>query len=135
MTGGRIDANIILRYLTNEPVEQAEGAARLFEAVARGDLEVLLEEVVIAEVLWTLSSFYRMPRRDIADVLLEVLAERNIHTTDSDAARLALILFSERNLDFADALLAAKALQSDDRIIYSFDRDFDRIQGVIRREP
>jgi len=59
---GRIDANVILRYLTNEPAEQAERSARLFGAVARGEREVLLEDVVLAEVVWTLASFYRMPR-------------------------------------------------------------------------
>lgn len=135
MTGGRIDANIILRFLTNEPAEQAESAARLFEAVARGEESVFIEEVVLAEVVWTLMSFYRMPRRDVAGALLGLLAEEHIRATDKDSLRLSLVIFSERSFDFADALLAVKALQSDDKVVYSFDRDLDRIQGVIRREP
>ena len=135
MTVGRIDANIILRYLTDEPREQAEGAARLFEAVARGEEEVLLQEVVVAEVVWTLASYYRMPRSDITSALLELLAEEHIAAADKESLRLALVLFSERNLDFADGLLAAKALQAGDRVVYSFDRHLDRIPGVIRREP
>ena len=134
MTGGRIDANIILRYLTNEPQEQAERVARLFEAVTQGE-EVLVEEVVLAEVVWTLASFYRMPRSSIADALLELLAEENIRALDKESLRLALVIFSEKNLDFADALLAAKALQSGDPVVYSFDRDLDHIAGVVRREP
>ena len=135
MTGRRIDANIILRYLTNEPEEQAERTARLFEATARGEADLLVEEVVLAEVVWTLTSYYRMPRGDIASALLELLAEENIRAVDKESLRLALVIFSERNLDFADALLAAKALLSGDPVVYSFDRDFDRIPGVIRREP
>lgn len=135
MTGRLVDTNVILRYMTNEPPEQAERAAKLFEAIANGNEHVLLEEVVCAEVIWTLSSYYRMPRRSIADVLLGLLAEGNIGALDKEAMRVALAIFSERNLDFADAILAAKALQSDDSVIYSFDRDFDRISGVIRREP
>ena len=95
MTVGRIDANIILRYLTDEPREQAEGAARLFGAVARGDEEVLLEEVVVAEVVWTLASYYRMPRSDITSALLELLAEEHIAAADKESLRLALVLFSE----------------------------------------
>jgi len=134
VTGGRIDANIILRYLTNEPQEQAERVARLFEAVTQGE-EVLVEEVVLAEVVWTLASFYRMPRSSIADALLELLAEENIRALDKESLRLALVIFSEKNLDFADALLAAKALQSGDPVVYSFDRDLDHIAGVVRREP
>lgn len=134
MSGGRIDANIILRYLTNEPQEQAERAARLFDAVTQGE-QVLVEEVVLAEVVWTLASYYRMPRSSIADALLELLAEENIRALDKEPLRLALAIFSEKNLDFADALLAAKALQSGDPVVYSFDRDLDHIAGVVRREP
>jgi predicted nucleic-acid-binding protein len=135
VTGGRIDANIILRYFTGEPEEQAERTARLFEAVARGDELVLVEEVVLAEVVWTLASYYRMPRGDIANALLELLAEDNIEARDKESVRLALVIFSQRNLDFADALLSAKALLSDDKVVYSLDRDPDRIPGVIRKEP
>ncbi len=51
------------------------------------------------------------------------------------AALLLALVLSERNLAFADALLAAKALRSDDPMVYAFDRDFDRITGVIRQEP
>jgi uncharacterized protein len=131
----RIDANVMLRFLTNEPVAQAEASARLFEALARGEESVQIEEVVLAEVVWTLASFYRMQRGDIGNALLQLLADAHVLAADKDALRLALAIFSERNIDFADALLAAKALQSDDKIIYSFDRDFDRIEGVIRREP
>ena len=135
MTGRRIDANIILRYLTKEPQEQAERTARLFEAAGRGEEDLLVEEVVFAEVVWTLTSYYRMPRNRIASSLLEFLAEENIRAVDKEPLRLALVIFSERNLDFADALLAAKALHSGDLVVYSFDRDLDRIPGVIRREP
>jgi len=135
VTGGRIDANIILRFLTNEPAEQAGSAARLFGAVARGEASVLVEEVVLAEVVWTLMSFYRMPRRDVASALLKLLAEEHIRAVDKDSLRLSLALLAERNIDFADALLAAKALQSGEKVVYSFDRDLDRIPGVIRKEP
>lgn len=132
---GRIDANIVLRYLTNAPEEQAERTARLFAAVARGEAEVFVEEVVLAEVVWTLASYYRMPRTGIGEALLQLLAEEGIRATDKDALRLALVIFSERNLDFADALLAAKAIRSGDPVVYSFDHDLDRIPGVVRREP
>ncbi len=43
--------------------------------------------------------------------------------------------FHNRNIDFADALLAAKSLASDERALYSFGRDFDPILGLIGKEP
>jgi uncharacterized protein len=132
--GPRVDANVIIRFLTDEPRDQAERAAHLFDEVARGENVLVLEEVVLAEVVWTLASFYGMPRADISAGLLDLVASDGILAEDKDALRVALVLFSERSIDFADTLLAAKALLSGD-LIYSFDRDVDRIPGVVRREP
>ncbi len=132
---GRIDANVLLRFLTNEPVDHAERAAKLLGAVMAGEFDAYLEEVILAEVVWTLNRFYRMPRADIAAALLNLLADDHILAADKDALRLALIFFAERNVSFVDAYLAAKALQAGDPVVYSFDRDFDRIPGVRRVEP
>jgi predicted nucleic acid-binding protein len=131
----RIDANIILRYLRDEQTDHGERAARLFAAVAAGALSVTLEDVVVAEVAWTLASFYRLPKQEIATILLTLLAEDGIHNPDKETLQLALALFAQWNLDFADALLAAKAFASGDNALYSYDRDFDRIPGLHRQEP
>jgi predicted nucleic acid-binding protein len=131
----RIDANIILRFLTNEPLHQAERAARLFAAIAAGHDEVLVEDVVLAEVVWTLASFYRMTKTEIATALLDLMSGPGMKNADKQSILLALVLYQEKNIDFADALLAAKALTHDEPEIYSFDRDFDRVPGLKRREP
>ena len=51
------------------------------------------------------------------------------------ALRLALAFYDQRNMDFADGLLAAKALQDPAPAVYSFDRDFDRVPRLTRHEP
>ena len=131
----RIDANILLRYLTDEPPEQAERVARLFGWISSGEVRVWLEDVVLAEVIWTLSSYYRVSKREITGWLLEVLAQDAIKARDKDVLRMALVLFQEKNVDFVDALVAAQMLADGESDIYSFDRDFDRIAGITRIEP
>ena len=131
----RIDANIIVRYLTADPPEHAERARELIAKVSTGAAELLLEEVILAEVVWTMSSFYRRGRGEIAGALTELLALAHLTAADKPALQDAVALFGRRNLDFADALLAAKALRSNDPVIYSFDHDFDGITGVVRKAP
>ena len=131
----RIDANILLRYLTDEPPEQAERVARLFGWISAGEVRVWLEDVVLAEVIWTLSSYYRISKREITGWLLEVLAQEAIKARDRDVLRVALVLFQEKNVDFVDALVAAQMLDDGESDIYSFDRDFDRIAGITKMEP
>lgn len=135
MSAVYVDANVLLRYLTQEPREQAERVGRLFAAVAAGETELMLEEVVLAEVVWTLSSYYRVERQEIAKVLLVLLAEDGLVNPDKPALERALALYSRHNVDFVDAFLAAKALAAPRPEVYSFDRDFDRIPGVRRLEP
>ena len=57
----RIDANIVLRHLLGEPPDQAARASRLFAAATRGEVSVVIEDVVLAEVVWTLSCFTSSP--------------------------------------------------------------------------
>lgn len=66
---------------------------------------------------------------------MEFLDEESILATYKESIQLALVLFSQWNIDFADALLGARAIQSDDPVVISFDRDLDRIPGLIRQEP
>ena len=47
----------------------------------------------------------------------------------------ALTLYFEKNLDFADAVLAIKALRKGPEMIYSFDRHLNRVDGLKRLEP
>lgn len=131
----RIDANVILRYLRDDQTDHGQRAARLFDAVAAGTLAVILDDIVAAEVAWTLGSYYRLPRQEIAAILLALLAEDGIRNPDKATLQVALALLAQWNLDFADALLAARAFASGDNALYSFDRDFDRVPGLQRREP
>ena len=131
----RIDANVIIRHLTHEPVEQAGRATRLFERIERGELSATIDEITVAEVVWTLSSFYRLSAKEIAEAMLQILAQDGIYCPEGEVVRTALFLFNEQRISFADALLCAKMLDGSDNEIYSFDRHFDRVPGIVRKEP
>jgi predicted nucleic acid-binding protein len=42
---------------------------------------------------------------------------------------------SSRHLDFGDAYTAAAVLEEMEPTVYSYDHDFDRIDGITRLEP
>ncbi len=126
---------MVLRYLTRSPPEQSEKAERLIAAVRAGEVAVLLEDVTLAEVVWVLTSFYRVPRAAVADALARLVALDGIRMPDKTVVESALGIFGRLNVKFIDALLAAKILRAGQTEIWSFDRDFDRIRGIRRREP
>jgi len=126
---------VVLRYLTRSPPEQSEKAERLIAAVRAGEVAVLLEDVTLAEVVWVLTSFYRVPRAAVADAVARLVALDGIRMPDKTVVESALGIFGRLNVKFIDALLAAKILRAGQTEIWSFDRDFDRIRGIRRREP
>jgi predicted nucleic acid-binding protein len=47
----------------------------------------------------------------------------------------ALDLFAATNLDFGDAMIIASMDGAGSQALYSYDRDFDRVPGIVRYEP
>jgi len=130
-----VDANVILRFLTGDPPDLAAQARTLFDAVDEGSVTLVLDDIVVAEVVWVLHSFYRYPPRQIADVLQELLSHEGLENGNKPALLAALSLFAEKNVGFTDALVAVRMAQQGIGEIFSFDRHFDRLPGVSRRLP
>jgi len=51
-----VDTCFFLRYLTGEPSDQAEVAEKVLRRAAAGKLELIVPEMVIAEIVWTLET-------------------------------------------------------------------------------
>lgn len=130
-----IDANIILRFLTNDDPDKAEACAALLEKVERNEQQVWLPDLVLADVIWTLERFYRQSKEKIADLLTPIVSLRGLHCSTKEAVFLALRLYVRHNIDWTDAFVAAQVMLRGAGTIYSYDRDFDRIPEVVRLEP
>ena len=129
------DANLILRYFTKEPPDMAEAALKTFSAAQDGHMCLIITPITVAEVVWVLESFYDYPKDRIAATITQFLHSDGLEVMDLDILIQALSFYDEKNIDFADALLAVSALRRGPNFIYSFDRHFDRIPEITRLEP
>ena len=130
-----IDANIILRFLTKDPPPMAEAALKIFEEAKLGKMSLLIIPITVAEVVWVLESFYEYPKEKIAETMTQFLSCEGLEVESLDLLLESLNFYCEKNLDFADAILAITALRKGIPNIYSFDQHFNRINGIIRMEP
>lgn len=126
-----LDTNILVRHLTADPPGQARRATALLRA--RHDL--ILTDLVLAEMVYVLESFYERPRPEISQMSRALLALPSIAVVDHDLLLRALELYEAVRLDFAEAYLAALAGLSDVKRITSFDRQIDRVETIKRVEP
>jgi predicted nucleic acid-binding protein len=135
MTPACVDTNVILRFLTREPPDLARQALALFTAVQNGEVELVLEEIVLAEAVWVLRSFYKVTPAEISNTLQEFVSYSGIICEHKATILIALRLFASKNLDFTDAMIAAHMVRKGIPDIYSFDAHFDRLPGINRLIP
>ena len=126
-----VDTNVLVRYLTGDPPGQAELATRYLEETT--DLRVL--DLIVAEVVYVLESFYKTPRQQLAESLRELLALPSLQVDDRGLLQRTVDLYEGRRLDFADAYLVACAERSGVGVVASFDRGIDRAGTIQREEP
>lgn len=126
-----VDTNVLVRHLTGDPPAQAAKST----AYLRSADDLLLADLIVAEVAYVLESFYETPRLQVAETLRAVLAFSAIRVVDPDLLYRAIELYESHRLVFADAYLVASAERTGVMEIVSFDRDIDRVGTVRRLEP
>ncbi len=126
-----IDTNIIVRHLTGDPPGMAARATRF---LAR-ERDLFLTDLVAAETVYVLESFYEAPRGQIAESIRSLIASRSIVCVDPALLLRAIEVYEVDRLDFAEAYLVACAESTGLGQIASFDRTLDRVRTIERIEP
>lgn len=126
-----VATNVLVRHLTGDPPEQA---ARATKFLAAAD-ELLLADLVVAEVVYVLESFYQVPRERVAEFARAIIAFPAIVVLDPAMLLRALEVYETDRLDFAEAYLVAQAERSGVGVVASFDKAIDRVATVRRLEP
>ena len=129
-----VDTNVLLRFITGEPAEQAGEVASLFEAADAGKVKLMVLPMVLAEAVFVLTGFYGHSRSKTAEVLSHLVSCPGFHASEQQNILHALKLFGAGKLDFVDCYLAAVSLR-DGQSLISFDQDFAKLHGVTIQKP
>jgi predicted nucleic-acid-binding protein len=128
LSEGWLDTNVILRFLIRDHEEMFSKASSLFSRAERGEIRLLVHSVTVAELVWTLESFYGYSKSQINKVLQSFIQADGIHVPEKDIISVALTLYLDKNVDYLDAYLFANASEKGPSTIYSFDRKhFNRL--------
>lgn len=126
-----LDTNVLIRHLTGDPPAQARRAMTFLERAE----ELLLPDLIVAEVVYVLESFYEVERARVAELVRAIIGYPAILVVDEPLLLRALEVYELERLDFADAYLVAGAEASGVGAIASFDRAIDRVATIRRVEP
>ncbi len=112
----------------------AERARKLVERADEGKTAIVVLPVIIAETFYTLESYYKIKRTAVAETLAIFIQSRGVETVERERLLDALNRCRTQNAHFADAYLAASAVELGTGIV-SIVRDFNKFKDIRRSEP
>jgi predicted nucleic-acid-binding protein len=130
------DTNLFLRYLTNDVPAQAEAFEGILRQAAKGEFTFVTTNLVMAEIVWTLESYYGLSKAVVQNHILAILNTPGLMVAEGDLTLQAILWYKEKNVDFIDAYHAAWMLAHGIKTACSFDRKhFSRFEGLMNRVP
>jgi predicted nucleic-acid-binding protein len=129
-----IDTNVLVRFLTGERDGKYGGLYDFFQSLERGDKRVELKLIVLFQTVFVLKGFYKVPKEEVAQSLLDLLGYKGIGMKEKKVVRRTVELWRDNKLDIVDCYLIACLEGNEQNCLYSYDRDFDRFK-IPRREP
>ncbi|MGI8908048.1 MAG: PIN domain-containing protein [Candidatus Sumerlaeaceae bacterium] len=129
-----VDANVFLRLFLDDDRKKASRCAALLAKAAKGEQSLFVTDMCVAEIVWTLTSFYELPRDQVADHLEAILNLHGLMFSDYRVLLDTLLRYRSSNADFTDCYHCAVARRRKVAIC-SYDRDFDSFSDIERLEP
>jgi predicted nucleic-acid-binding protein len=122
-----IDTNVILRYLLDDHQKFSPRAKAFMKKVSQAKIKAEIRAVVVAEIIYVMEKFYKIPKHEITDTLSRLLNFTGIVNSDKSEILEALLKYEETNADIVDCLLAASS--NPEKVVVSFDKDFEKLKA------
>ena len=131
-----VDTNVFIRYLTNDDPKKADRVERLLKLTIEGKASLITNLMVIAELVWTLESYYGLSKRDVGQKVSVVLNTPNLEVPEKQRIMRAISTYMEKNVDFVDSYNALFVKENGISTIVSYNKKhFGRLSWVNRVEP
>ena len=130
-----IDTDLFLKYITNDVPEQAQAFEEILLKASKGEVSLITNSMVIAEIVWTLEFFYHVSREQIQENVYGILNTPGLTVIDKNLILQAILWYVEKHVDFIDAWNAAWMLENGIETIFSFDKKhfkkFDQVRLIV----
>ena len=130
-----IDTNIFLRLLIKEDEKTYSQCYKLLSAIKTNQIKAVTSSITLAEIVWTLLSYYKFPKRKVVQAVKSILNLKELKIIDAYNPLVSLELFDKYTVKYIDTLIASvKEIADKKWIVVSYDRDFDKL-AIDRKEP
>lgn len=127
-----LDTNILIRFFTNDPKEQASFVENLLKTV--DDKSLLIPDVVLVETVYVLLSVYELSKEDVIDTVSSLITYPKFKLHGALFQK-TLDLYSKYPISFVDAYIGAVSNANPVRTIYTFDKKMLSIKEIKAVKP
>ena len=126
-----VDTNVFLRFFVRDVEPFYQKAKGLFEKAENREIRLETSEMVIAEIVWVLESYYGFTKTEIEEVVDTILETRSIRVANHTRLKEAIKLYISGNMDFIDAYNITYMKARDFKKVATFDiKHFKNIEGI-----
>ncbi|MGA7876917.1 MAG: PIN domain-containing protein [Desulfoferrobacter sp.] len=130
-----VDTNVFLRFLVNDDSQKADACEMLFKRAIEGEEALFTTDMVVAEIIWVLESYYKLNMKEIREKVEKILNTKNLECLNREIIINALAVSEEANIDYIDAYNAYMLKTRGITELYSYDSHYDRLSWLKRIEP
>jgi len=126
-----VDTNVFLRFFIRDVESFYQKAKELFEKTEKGELKLETSDLVIAEIVWVLESYYDFSKIEVKEVINTILETKNIKVANHARVKDAIELYASGKMDFIDAYNIAYIKAKNYKKVATFDiKHFKNVEGV-----
>ena len=125
-----LDTNVLVRYIVQDDAAQFAAAKRLIRRCVAEGSALFVPVTVVLEFEWVLRSSFEFGKDDVLMTLSSLFSAAELNFESERALEVALQLFREGSVDFADCLHIALAAQAGEQPLWTFDRGAAKVSGA-----
>ncbi len=120
-----VDTNIILRYLLNDDEKLSKKDTDIID-----NNDIFIPNEVIIEACYVLKKLYNVEKEIIYTMIIELMAQDNIHFANRSLIYETFKVYSKKNLDIVDCILFAYS-KIDNQEIKTFDKKLEKLLNSV----
>ena len=124
-----LDTNVLVRFFMQDDSSQCTQVNAILNSLSEDQLGWIGLAAVL-ELVWVLTSTYRVNRSGVFAILEHLLERREIVVDQAEIVRRALEIYRNPRISFADCVISASAVAGGCTQTLTFDEDAAKLAGM-----
>jgi predicted nucleic-acid-binding protein len=121
-----VDTNYFIRYLLKDVPHQYRQARDLFLKGSKEEVKLFTSTIVIFEIFWVFTDYYKKTKKEIVQILSDVLSMDFITLQERRVISQAIEIYKVKNIEFEDCYNIACSKDNNMTKFATFDKKLSR---------